>query len=221
MAIPVRTRFLGVRTSDPTLGFGSQQGAWWYRSDLDVYAYWDGAYVHYFGVADVAYRQRTGVTLYSNLAVGVTSGNLTANYIYVMPFVAVQRMRVDRIGCRVSGAGAPGAACRVGIYRDDGNRYPSSLVVDGGPVDCTGTGDLLASVDVWLEPGLYWMAFLCNDATITFEINEGARSLRLIGNVNAICWAVSYAYGALPAAYPGGAGVTNGPIPNYRIVSYG
>jgi len=45
---PTRTKWYGVRTSNPTLTAGNE-GAWWYRSDLNLFAYWDGANVHYIG----------------------------------------------------------------------------------------------------------------------------------------------------------------------------
>jgi len=45
---PTRAKWWGVRTSNPTLTLGNQ-GAWWFRSDLRCYAYWDGYMVHYWG----------------------------------------------------------------------------------------------------------------------------------------------------------------------------
>jgi hypothetical protein len=46
---PVRAQWWGIRTANPAPLTQLGLGAWWYRSDLRVYAYWDGTIVHYFG----------------------------------------------------------------------------------------------------------------------------------------------------------------------------
>jgi len=46
---PTRAKWYGVRTSNPTGLTAGNEGAWWYRSDLDLFAYWDGSSVHYIG----------------------------------------------------------------------------------------------------------------------------------------------------------------------------
>jgi len=43
---PIRGKWYGVRDSDPTLT-PNDEGAWWYRSDLEVFCLWDGSTVHY------------------------------------------------------------------------------------------------------------------------------------------------------------------------------
>lgn len=45
---PKRTRYYGSRTSDPSTS-GLETGTWWYRSDLGVFAYWDGTSIQYWG----------------------------------------------------------------------------------------------------------------------------------------------------------------------------
>jgi len=48
--LPKRTNFRGSRTSTPPgLGLGDED-AWWYRSDLNVFCYWDGTQVLCWGV---------------------------------------------------------------------------------------------------------------------------------------------------------------------------
>jgi len=44
-----RAKWYGVRTSNPTGLTPGNEGAWWYRSDLNLFAYWDGSNVHYIG----------------------------------------------------------------------------------------------------------------------------------------------------------------------------
>jgi len=41
-----RTQWRGRRTSTPA---DLQEGDWWYREDLNVFCYWDGAIVHCWG----------------------------------------------------------------------------------------------------------------------------------------------------------------------------
>lgn len=43
-----RAQWLGRRTSNPAAAI-LQEGDWWYRSDLNIFCYWDGANVHCWG----------------------------------------------------------------------------------------------------------------------------------------------------------------------------
>jgi hypothetical protein len=46
---PTRTKWYGVRTSTPSGLTANEEGAWWYRSDLYIFCYWDGSNVHCWG----------------------------------------------------------------------------------------------------------------------------------------------------------------------------
>lgn len=46
---PTRTKWWGVRTSNPGPLTQADQGTWIYRSDLKLFAYWDGVIWHYIG----------------------------------------------------------------------------------------------------------------------------------------------------------------------------
>ena len=46
---PVRTKWYGMRTSTPAGLTTNEEGAWWYRSDLNIFCYWDGSAVHCWG----------------------------------------------------------------------------------------------------------------------------------------------------------------------------
>lgn len=48
---PVRAKWYGVRTATPAGLTSNEEGAWWYRSDLNCFCYWDGAIVHCWGGA--------------------------------------------------------------------------------------------------------------------------------------------------------------------------
>jgi len=45
---PTRAQWLGRRTSNPVAA-DLREGDWWYRTDLEVFCYWDGANVHCWG----------------------------------------------------------------------------------------------------------------------------------------------------------------------------
>ncbi|MBW2651012.1 MAG: hypothetical protein JRC66_08430 [Deltaproteobacteria bacterium] len=44
--VPIRSKYLGSFTSNPT---PTEPGQWWYRSDLGLFAYWDGSTIRYLG----------------------------------------------------------------------------------------------------------------------------------------------------------------------------
>jgi hypothetical protein len=170
------------------------------------------------------FKQRTGITLSSNIfGSSTTRVHLPLDVLRAAPFYVPQRCTMDRIGIRVIGAGAAGAKIRVGLYRDDGNFYPSTLVVDGGELDATGTGVRLATVNVTLEPGVYWLAGVANDATIDWSAANSTDCIYLISSNYAgdVGWQVAQAYGALPDPFPGG-GATSVyvPLPFYRISAW-
>jgi len=117
-------------------------------------------------------------------------------------------MRFDRIGINVTTAGAAGALARLGIYKvDQSTYYPSSLVLDAGAVDCTGTGVKFITINQILEIGWSLLALVVNDATIAMSYND--RGLTPLGGAgpNILVnygWQVAQAYGALPDPYPAG-----------------
>lgn len=46
---PTRAKWWGVRASAPSGLTEADQGAWWYRSDLDIFCYWTGTEVLCWG----------------------------------------------------------------------------------------------------------------------------------------------------------------------------
>lgn len=87
--IPERSRYYGSRTSNPSTA-GLDLGAWWYRSDLGVFAYWDGTSVLYWGSSGGLIAEDTTTTVYSsggdkNILVTV-AGITTINYILHVRF---------------------------------------------------------------------------------------------------------------------------------------
>lgn len=169
-------------------------------------------------------RQRTGVTVNGNLAFSSTTrANLPLNTLRAAPFLVPQNCTLDRIGVRVIAAGGAGANIRVGVYSDNGNLYPNALLVDGGELDATGTGILLATVSVNLAPGIYWLVGNSDDNQIDWDCVNTAPMLSLVDSIasGGGGWTVASAYAALPASFPVGA-VTdyNVPMPYYRIFAW-
>jgi len=75
---PTRTQWFGRRSSNPTLADGIQEGDWWYRTDLNLFAYWDGANYHYWGGVGGIEFDGSQTTVYSaagNYAITVSLGS--------------------------------------------------------------------------------------------------------------------------------------------------
>jgi len=131
------------------------------------------------------------------------------------PFIVQRRIRIDRIGTTICGTGGTGAVVRLGIYYDNGESYPGSLLLDAGTVDAeSSTGWKELTIDVTLEPGLYWLVFFPNDPTIDFRSSgygQGGKIGLGISNPGAGSWFTfgdlyySMTYGSLPSTFPTGA----------------
>ena len=131
-----------------------------------------------------------------------------ANQLEASIFLLQRKVRIDRIGIWVDGAGGAGAKIRLGIYECDlDSWYPTNLVIDAGEVDATVTGNRTITVDLILDKGWYFLAFVTNDGAIDLRgrgyalspIGYGASNLVVIQG-----WHVSYTYGPLPSTFPSG-----------------
>jgi hypothetical protein len=171
-------------------------------------------------------KQRTGVTVNSILVVsGTNRQNIAHDYLRAAPFIITQKCTLDRVGIRVTGAGAGGTLVRVGIYDDDGNFYPRNLILDAGTLDGTAVGVDLITISLTLQPGIYWLVINHNDATDALDIQAPNTSplfpyisSEYSGNVG---WDIVSIYGAMPSAFPAGASAGYViPIPFYRISAY-
>lgn len=93
--------------------------------------------------------------------VQVSAHTLNRNTLYkslhVAPFHVVKTIHVDRIACMVWGAVAA-SKIRLGIYKDNGNIYPSDLILDAGEVSGASTGWKEIVIDETLEAGVFWLA---------------------------------------------------------------
>lgn len=80
----------------------------------------------------------------------------------------------DRVGLYIS-TGQSGATVRMGIYSDDGNNRPSSLIVDFGTVDASSSGNVTLTISQTLAAGTYWVGGVSQGTTApTVNANTGA-----------------------------------------------
>lgn len=168
-------------------------------------------------------KQATGLTLSSNLYAGAADrADVPINFIRAAPFWVPTTLTLDRIGIRVRGAGAGGSVARVGIYTDNENWYPASLIGEAAAtIDGTSVAVQLLTVAYQLTRGVHWLA-MTHDSD-AMDISGPATAHFTFANESngQFGWSVATAYGALPSTYPaGGAADAVVPLPYYRILSY-
>ncbi len=139
-----------------------------------------------------------------------SSAAMAANTISGSIIPVYRKMTFDRIAINVTGAVA--ASCRLGIYAVDQTLiYPTSLILDAGVVDVSGTGLKAITIAQQLDKGLYFVA-LVGDGTPTlsrasynniFSPALGASPGDVRYNFSGFYKA--QAYGALPNPFPASA----------------
>ena len=160
---------------------------------------------------------------------GVTSSgaySLADNTFMAMPFYTAEPMVVDRIGIYFIGAGSAGCVARVGIYNEDGDRYPAELLVDGGDIAADGATTFVeATISHTLLAGISFFAIAAtNVATQPTVEGTGASVLPLLGhtgggvsnNGGLTHWVATYqhiASTALPSTFTASATATKGNAP--------
>jgi hypothetical protein len=93
----------------------------------------------------------------------------SANRLYFTPIFVGEDLSVIRLGLEV-GTAVSSSLARLGLYEWDlSDDRPGALVVDGGTVDTSSTGDKEVTVAVTLTGGRgYFIAMVC-DAAVTFK----------------------------------------------------
>lgn len=140
---------------------------------------------------------------------------------YAMPFLVPCQQSFDRLGILVQVAGSAISKIRLGIYEDDGQCYPGSLVVASGELATNTNGFKEANIDELLDAGLYWL--VCN----TNAGGTGAANFKALNQtkiMSPLGWPLPLvttgyeehfyykdpmAYGALPDPFPAGATMIN------------
>ncbi len=128
-----------------------------------------------------------------------TNANLSR--LWATPLLVPRRMTIDRLLVNIVAAQASGLV-RLGIYRSNADSDPGDLVVDGGTVDASTTGDKTVTVDEYLSPGWYWGAWEMNDGGITMRGRAVGSGFSLGwtngGNQPLMNLYVTHTFGALP-----------------------
>lgn len=103
-----------------------------------------------------------------------------SNVAIALNSLRVYRLRVsktttfDRAALYIPGSGA-GSTVRLGIYADDGNNYPGSLVAELGSGDSTSAGTVSLTINQALLAGTYWAGAVSQGGTApTVNANTGA-----------------------------------------------
>jgi hypothetical protein len=137
-------------------------------------------------------------------AASITSITLIASTIYLVPIINPTQRTFTSIGAAL-GAGTGTPQFRLGIYNTDSNGNPTTVIVDSGNIAAPSTTFYTAPISTALAPGMYFAAFLGNQAFSTKCISVAALGLTLgaiagASNWNNIAFAiqVSVTYGALP-----------------------
>jgi hypothetical protein len=173
---------------------------------------------------DDSYYRHYGTTTYEAWYTSPRAGTalagtaLVANRMYAMPFITPKAITIDQIGVYVSTLSTTTA--RLGIYNDNGNCYPGTLLLDAGTVDVTATGAKKLAINQALGANkLYWLVIVCA-ATPAIYCIPVAAVINVLGTSNALGTAqnaglyVSQTYGVLPGTFPGSPTmITAAPIP--------
>jgi hypothetical protein len=135
------------------------------------------------------------------------SGALTAGRMYAIPFFAPKASTTDYLAINCTTLIA-GGEVRLGIYNDT-NGEPSSLLIDAGIADTSGTGvKTVACAQALTGGSLYWLAALSKSATHAFRAPVIAGMVNVIGDdvafptTHITHFYAAQTYGALPGTFP-------------------
>lgn len=161
----------------------------------------------------------------AGMANGSALGGSTAvvtNFMYAAPFIATKPTTINAMGMGVI-TGVTSALLRIGIYRDDGNLYPSTRIAEVAELDAatssTFPSTTASPLPITLTPGIYWFAVACSLApTIRWVEAAGAYPLLGVTNTSAtttpgIGWSVAFTYAALPSTFTAGGSLATTRIP--------
>jgi len=118
----------------------------------------------------------TGRDLYYPVLSGTGgTGVQSTGWLMLSPLWIDKTCIVGGIGAELTTAGTTGAVARLGIYNSSSEYMPTTLLVDAGTVSATGTaGFKEATLNVVLDPGFYWMAFMTEVANSTWRVKNAA-----------------------------------------------
>jgi hypothetical protein len=170
----------------------------------------------------VDYFMRGSTTAWYGNAILPTNSSIiisTPSTLRVTPWVVPHTITINEIQAEISSPANPTTTtCHIGIYRDNGNVYPQTLV-SGSDVNTftttTSVKTLTFGTPITLTKGLYWQAWTCGTAATTqptFRANTVDVIPPVLGYVSTMgakgfgtAYTVSFTYGSLPTTYPSGA----------------
>ncbi|NJO65020.1 MAG: hypothetical protein HC836_44995 [Richelia sp. RM2_1_2] len=162
------------------------------------------------------------------VSTAVTTQLLSSNVLRAAPFVISSKTTINRLVFSVTTAGSTNSATIVGLYSNKilsiGDDYPYQLLASSGVQDsAAATVKTTDITPVILNPGIYWVAYNCNEVgtePTLRGVNQGA--LFALGvdaglgtNTQQCIISIAKTYdGTLPATFPSGATlVSNTSIP--------
>jgi hypothetical protein len=112
----------------------------------------------------------------------------------------------DQVGLYIAVGGSAGAVIRLGVYADDGEGVPTTLVADWGTIVATAAGGFTISISWTPAADLYWLAGVLQGSPGTppqirswQNINLLGMSAGLITDAN---WGHAFTQTAVSAALP-------------------
>jgi hypothetical protein len=157
----------------------------------------------------------TGATLNRWYTSPMTCGPLTTVNagagvtIFGIFFPVTKAITIDQMAIEVTTLGTT-ANQRVGIYNDDGNGTPTTLIVDAGEQATTSTGvkTFTTGLPVTLQPGGYWLATAGNGTGTVIRGLPVANLISYLGMPSTLgstpntYRTANFTYAALPGTFP-------------------
>lgn len=98
---------------------------------------------------------------YISGSTSIVPGSILApeGVVHYVPFIPGRNLVLDRLAVNVEVAGSAGSVVRLGIYRDDGEDQPDTVLIDAGTVPTVSTGLKFTPISRALTGGdRYWFA---------------------------------------------------------------
>jgi len=159
-------------------------GQFWYESDTGkTFIYYDSQWIEIVG--SVGPTGATGLISnpyydsgeYYQVARTNTASNWTmnANQTYFARFYNAGSQTFDRIGVRTSTSFSGTAVVRLGVYNNNTNGNPSTVLFDAGTVSCTVANTFYQiTINQTIPEGWYWLAVNTQTAATTNQFFGGA-----------------------------------------------
>lgn len=190
--------------------------------------FWNGSAWIAGSFSEIPVRSGIDATLATSQT-AMTTQATAASTLRAYPWLVKRRLVIRAVRCEVTTLAAS-STFRVGLYADNGQAYPGSLISgsDVAPMDGSTTGVKLNTFasDITLNPGLYWVVFNSN-VSVTLRAISTAAILNVLGlnpaggvTTTYTGWSAGFSYAAMPSTFPGAAIPTStaAPVAMFRTV---